>query len=99
HFMAGIQSTQKVESKNTLIQKAVQSSFSLLEVQEVLENHLEFEPINNIKASILNDDLFEPFYDKQINENSKILAEADESKEFDLQSLIQIVNPNNFLKI
>ena len=47
HFTAGTQSTQRVESENALIQKAVQSSFSLLQVQESLENRLEFESINN----------------------------------------------------
>ncbi|KAF0514369.1 protein far1-related sequence 5-like [Gigaspora margarita] len=48
HFTAGTQSTQHVESENALIKKAVQSSFSLLEVQEVLEKHLEFEsPIHD----------------------------------------------------
>ena len=47
HFTAGTQSTQHAESENALIKKAVQSSFSLLEVQEALENHLEFESINN----------------------------------------------------
>jgi hypothetical protein len=47
HFTAGTQSTQRVKSENVLIQKAVQSSFSLLQVQESLENRLEFESINN----------------------------------------------------
>ncbi|RHZ82368.1 hypothetical protein Glove_109g371 [Diversispora epigaea] len=47
HFTAGTQSTQRAESENALIQKAVQSSFSLLQVQEVLEHRLEFETINN----------------------------------------------------
>ena len=47
HFTAGTQSTQRVESENALIKKAVQSSFSLLQVQESLENQLEFESINN----------------------------------------------------
>ena len=47
HFIAGTQSTQHVESENALIKKAVQSSFSLLQVQESLENRLEFESINN----------------------------------------------------
>ena len=47
HFTAGTQSTQRVESKNALIQKAVQSSFFLSQVQESIENWLEFESINN----------------------------------------------------
>lgn len=47
HFTAGTQSTQRVESENALIQKAIQSSFSLLEVQETIEKRLEFESINN----------------------------------------------------
>ena len=47
HFTAGTQSTQHVESENALIQKAVQSSFSLLQVQEALKNRLEFKSINN----------------------------------------------------
>src|SRR6266540_6302272 len=46
-FTAGTQSTQRVKSENALIKKAVQSSFSLLQVQESLENQLEFESINN----------------------------------------------------
>ncbi|CAG8820019.1 3066_t:CDS:2, partial [Racocetra persica] len=46
-FTAGTQSTQRVESENALIQKVIQSSYSLLEVQEALENRLEFESINN----------------------------------------------------
>ncbi|CAG8829935.1 31818_t:CDS:2 [Gigaspora margarita] len=45
-FIAKTQFTH-AESENALIQKAVQSSFSLLEVQEALENRLEFESINN----------------------------------------------------
>jgi hypothetical protein len=48
HFTAGTQSTQRVESENALIQKAVQSSFSLSQVQEAIENRLEFESINNL---------------------------------------------------
>ncbi|CAG8613735.1 9251_t:CDS:2 [Diversispora eburnea] len=44
---AGTQSTQRAESENALIQKAVQSSFSLSQVQEVLENRHETEFINN----------------------------------------------------
>ena len=47
HFTAGTQSTQRVESENALIQKAIQSSFSLLQVQEAIEKRLEFESINN----------------------------------------------------
>ena len=39
--------TQHVESENALIQKAIQSSFSLLQVQEAIEKRLEFESINN----------------------------------------------------
>ncbi|CAG8749489.1 8997_t:CDS:2, partial [Racocetra fulgida] len=46
HFTADIQSTQRVKSENLLIKKAVQLTFSLLEVQEVLENRLEFDSIN-----------------------------------------------------
>jgi hypothetical protein len=46
HFMAGTQSTQRVESENALIKKSVQSSFSLLEIQEAIEHRLEFESIN-----------------------------------------------------
>ncbi|CAG8803655.1 8794_t:CDS:2, partial [Gigaspora rosea] len=46
-FTAGTQSTQRAKSENALIKKVVQSSFSLLEVQEALENRLEFEFINN----------------------------------------------------
>ncbi|CAB4391508.1 unnamed protein product [Rhizophagus irregularis] len=46
HFTAGTQSTQHVESENALIKKAIQSSFSLLQVQEAIENRLEFESIN-----------------------------------------------------
>ena len=48
HFTAGTQLTQCVESENALIQKAVQSSFSLTQVQEAIENRLEFETINNL---------------------------------------------------
>lgn len=47
HFTAGTQSTQRVESENALIQKSVQSSFSLSQVQEAIEKRLEFESINN----------------------------------------------------
>ncbi|CAB5380183.1 unnamed protein product [Rhizophagus irregularis] len=46
HFTAGTQSTQRVESENALIKKAIQSSFSLLQVQEAIENRFEFESIN-----------------------------------------------------
>ena len=47
HFTAGTQSTQRVESENALIKKSIQSSFSLLQVQDAIENRLEFESINN----------------------------------------------------
>ncbi|RHZ60058.1 hypothetical protein Glove_359g38 [Diversispora epigaea] len=49
HFTASTQSTQRAESENALIQKAVQSSFSLLQVQvqKVLKNRHETEFINN----------------------------------------------------
>src|SRR5947209_8146948 len=46
HFTAGTQSTQRAESENALIKKSIQSSFSLLQVQEAIENRLEFESIN-----------------------------------------------------
>ncbi|RIB15986.1 hypothetical protein C2G38_2060650 [Gigaspora rosea] len=48
HFTAGTQSTQRVKSENTIIKKAVQSSFSFLEVQEALKNIL------NSNLSIIN---------------------------------------------
>ena len=159
HFTAGTQSTQRAESENALIQKAVQSSFSLLEVQEALENRLEFESINNrysiwkistlqysqpfviqtffssidhvikkyltqpihdahykqmcqsvcyrahqvpiseISTSDGDDDLFEPFFDKEVDDSAEIPIEADEDWELDLKSLISIVNPNEILEI
>jgi hypothetical protein len=157
HFTAGTQSTQRVESENALIQKAVQSSFSLLQVQESLENRLEFESINNRysiwKASTLqytqpfviqtffsdidnimkkyltqpihdahykqmcqsvcyrahqvpfseislsDDDSFEPFFDKEVDDSAEILIEADEDREFNLKSLISLVDSDDILEI
>ena len=157
HFTAGTQSTQRVESENALIQKAVQSSFSLLQVQESLENRLEFESINNRysiwKASTLqytqpfviqtffsnidnvmkkyltqpihdahykqmcqsvcyrthqvsfseilvsDDDSFEPFFDKEIDDSAEILVEADEDRELNLKSLISLVDPHDILEV
>ncbi|CAG8782200.1 18031_t:CDS:2, partial [Racocetra fulgida] len=124
-FTAGTQSTQRVESENGLIKKAIQSSSSFLEVQEALENRLEFESINNRysiwKSSTLqytqpfiiqtfftismseillsDDDLFEPFFEKELDDNLDILLEADEDRELNLQSLISIVNHNEILEI
>ncbi|RHZ78169.1 hypothetical protein Glove_167g114 [Diversispora epigaea] len=158
HFTASIQSTQRAELENALIQKAVQSSFSFLQVQEVLENRHETEFINNsysiwktatlqytqpfviqtffseidnllkkyltqlihdvhykqmcqsvcyrafqipmTEITISDDDSFEPFYEKENNNNSsEISIEADEDRELNLQSLITIVNPNEILEI
>src|ERR1044072_7103922 len=157
HFTAGTQSTQCVESENALIQKAVQSSFSLLQVQESLEHRLEFESINNrysiwkastlqytqpfviqtffssidsilkkyltqpihdthykqmcqsvcyrahqvpfSEISISDDDSFEPFFDKEVDESAEIPIEADEDRELDLKSLISIVNSDDILEI
>ncbi|CAG8760287.1 16197_t:CDS:1, partial [Racocetra fulgida] len=156
-FTAGTQSTQRVESENELIKKAIQSSSSFLEVQEALENRLEFESINNRysiwKSSTLqytqpfiiqtfftsidhimkkfltqpihdahykqmcqsvcylacqvsmseillsNDDLFEPFFEKEPDDNLDILLEADKDRELNLQSLISMVNHNEILEI
>ena len=157
HFTAGTQSTQRVESENALIKKAVQSSFSLLQVQESLENRLEFESINNrysiwkastlqytqpfviqtffssidsiIKKyltqpihdahykqmcqsvcyrahpvpfsdiSISDDDSFEPFFDKEVDDSAETHIEADEDQELDLKSLISMVNSDDILQI
>ncbi|CAB4410748.1 unnamed protein product [Rhizophagus irregularis] len=84
HFMMGIQSTQHVKSENTLIQKAIQSSFFLSQVQESIENWLEFEPINNCYS---------------IWKSSTLQVEADEDQEFDLKSLISMVNSGDILEI
>jgi hypothetical protein len=46
HFTAGTQSTQRVESENALIKKSIQSSFTLTQVQDAIENRFEFESIN-----------------------------------------------------
>ncbi|RHZ88497.1 hypothetical protein Glove_22g195 [Diversispora epigaea] len=101
HFTAGTQSTQRVESENALIQKAVQSSFSLSQVQEAIENRLEFEFINN--PLTYNDDSFEPFFEKENNNDSGeiplIPLEADEDRELDLQSLIAIVDNDEIIEI
>jgi hypothetical protein len=157
HFTAGTQSIQRVESENALIQKAVQSSFSLLQVQESIENWLEFESINNRysiwKSSTLqytqpfviqtffkdidiimkkylthpihnahykqmcqsvcycahqvpfseisasDDDSFEPFFDKEVDDFIETPIEADEDRELDLKSLISIVNLDDILEI
>ncbi len=44
------------------------------------------------------DDLFEPFFDKD-NFNTEISIKADENQELNLQSLIEIVEPDDILKI
>ncbi|CAG8756973.1 13122_t:CDS:1, partial [Rhizophagus irregularis] len=157
HFTAGTQSTQRVESENALIQKAVQSSFFLSQVQESIENRLEFELINNRysiwKSSTLqytqpfviltffkdiditmkkyltqpihdahykqmcqsvcyrthqvpfseisasDDDSFEPFFDKEVDDSIETPIEADEDRELDLKSLISMVNSDDILEI
>ncbi|UZO14984.1 uncharacterized protein OCT59_006423 [Rhizophagus irregularis] len=157
HFTAGTQSTQRVESENALIQKAVQSSFFLSQVQESIENWLEFELINNRysiwKSSTLqytqpfviqtffkniditmkkyltqpihdahykqmcqsvcyrthqvpfseisasDDDSFEPFFDKEVDDSIETPIEADEDRELDLKSLISMVNSDDILEI
>ena len=140
-----------------MVQKAVQSSFSLLQVQESLENRLEFESINNRysiwKASTLqytqpfviqtffndidsiikkyltqpifnahykqmcqsvcyrahlvpfsgilesDDDSFEPFFEKEVDDSIESLTEADEDRELDLKSLISLVDSNDIQEI
>lgn len=135
----------------------MQSSFSLLQVQESLEHRLEFESINNrysiwkastlqytqpfviqtffssidsilkkyltqpihdthykqmcqsvcyrahqvpfSEISISDDDSFEPFFDKEVDESAEIPIEADEDRELDLKSLISIVNSDDILEI
>ncbi|GBC51893.2 protein FAR1-RELATED SEQUENCE 5-like [Rhizophagus irregularis DAOM 181602=DAOM 197198] len=157
HFTAGTQSTQRVKSENALIQKAVQSSFFLSQVQESIENRLEFELINNRysiwKSSTLqytqpfviqtffkdiditmkkyltqsihdahykqmcqsvcyrthqvpfseilasDDDSFEPFFDKEVDDSIETPIEADEDRELDLKSLISMVNSDDILEI
>ncbi|CAB5357660.1 unnamed protein product [Rhizophagus irregularis] len=157
HFTAGTQSTQRVESENALIQKAVQSSFFLSQVQESIKNRLEFELINNRysiwKSSTLqytqpfiiqtffkdiditmkkyltqpihdahykqmcqsvcyrthqvpfseisasDDDSFEPFFDKEVDDSIETPIEADEDRELDLKSLISMVNSDDILEI
>ncbi|CAG8631313.1 20690_t:CDS:2 [Gigaspora rosea] len=89
HFTAGTQSTQRVKSENTIIKKAVQSSFSFLEVQEALKNIL------NSNLSIINTQ----FGKYKVDNNSEIPVEADEDRELNLQFLITIVNPDDILKI
>ncbi|CAB5209192.1 unnamed protein product [Rhizophagus irregularis] len=137
--------------------KAVQSSFFLSQVQESIENRLEFELINNRysiwKSSTLqytqpfviqtffkdiditmkkyltqpihdahykqmcqsvcyriqqvpfseisasDDDSFEPFFDKKIDDSIETPIEADEDRELDLKSLISMVNSDDILEI
>ncbi|CAB5205097.1 unnamed protein product [Rhizophagus irregularis] len=157
HFTVGTQSTQHVESENALIQKAVQSSFFLSQVQESIENRLEFELINNrysiwksstlqytqpfviqtffkdiditmkkyltqpihdahykqmcqsvcyrthqvpfSKISASDDDSFEPFFDKEVDDSIETPIEADEDRELDLKFLISMVNSDDILEI
>ncbi|CAG8645586.1 6422_t:CDS:2, partial [Racocetra fulgida] len=91
HFTAGTQSIQHVESENVLIKKAMQSSFSFLEVQEVLEKRLEFESqmcqsvcyhaykVQMSEISTLDDDSFEPLFDQETDDSSEIPVEANEN--------------------
>ncbi|CAG8716229.1 888_t:CDS:1, partial [Racocetra persica] len=48
---------------------------------------------------ISDDDLFEPFFDKETDGSSEIPVEADKDHELNLQSLIAIVNSNDILEI
>ncbi len=50
------------------------------------------------KTLTSDDDLFEPFFDKD-NFNTEISIKADENQELNLQSLIEIVEPDDILKI
>ncbi|CAG8817997.1 2866_t:CDS:2, partial [Gigaspora margarita] len=51
------------------------------------------------EISILDDNSFEPFFDKEVDDDSEIPVEANEDWELNLQSLITIVNPDDILKI
>ncbi|RIB13673.1 hypothetical protein C2G38_2197188 [Gigaspora rosea] len=47
----------------------------------------------------MNNNSFEPFFDKEVDDDSEIPVEANEDQKLNLQSLITIVNPDNILKI
>jgi hypothetical protein len=54
--------------------------------------------VSNSEISTSDDNSFEPFFDKK-DDSTEFLAEADEDRELDLQSLIAIVNPDDVLEI
>ncbi|GBB99595.1 hypothetical protein RclHR1_03580002 [Rhizophagus clarus] len=54
-------------------------------------------PFSEILTS--DDDLFEPFFDKEVDDSIETLTEADEDRELDLKSLISMVNSDDILEI
>ncbi|PKY34968.1 hypothetical protein RhiirB3_395905 [Rhizophagus irregularis] len=54
-------------------------------------------PFSEISAS--DDDSFEPFFDKKIDDSIETPIEADEDRELDLKSLISMVNSDDILEI
>ena len=51
------------------------------------------------EISTSDNNLFKPFFDKDIDDSAEIPIEANEDRELDLKSLILIVNPNDILEI
>ncbi|CAB4391162.1 unnamed protein product [Rhizophagus irregularis] len=54
-------------------------------------------PFSEISA--LDDDSFEPFFNKKVDNSIETLIEADENQELNLKSLISMVNSSNILEI
>jgi hypothetical protein len=54
-------------------------------------------PFSEILAS--DDDSFEPFFEKEVDDSIEIPIEADEDRELDLKSLISMVNSDDILEI
>ncbi|PKC50457.1 hypothetical protein RhiirA1_486327, partial [Rhizophagus irregularis] len=54
-------------------------------------------PFSKISAS--DDDSFEPFFDKEVDDSIETPIEADEDRELDLKFLISMVNSDDILEI
>ncbi|RGB21598.1 hypothetical protein C1646_777662 [Rhizophagus diaphanus] len=101
HFTVETQFTQRVESENALIQKAVQSNIDIDAHYKQMYQSVYYRthqvPFSKISAS--DDNSFEPFFDKEVDNSIKTPIEVDKDQEFDLKSLISMVNSDDILEI
>ncbi|CAB4428780.1 unnamed protein product [Rhizophagus irregularis] len=57
------------------------------------------ESVFEHRSAASDDDSFEPFFDKEVDDSIKTPIEADEDWELDLKSLISMVNSGDILEI